>query len=199
MKQLRIERADVAEKPRLPRVAEEPIPFLVRHHHVGVDLGPIALAIGCLAVRHRDQLQHTARRGESILDVARGRTEVSPHSASPDLGIRVGIVAQPSPKPVGVEVLLEIMMRRELGVGVSTAAAGKAGALTPFEKKWFGQFDPRGAAEDGVATIPGEGRGIAAEQETLRAGPDAKHHVPGPVLGEQVRVSVAGEGAVANQ
>ncbi len=79
-------------------------------------------------MRQREKRQHPTGRREGILNGGRGRTKIPAQCAPPDFRIGVGVVTQPAPKAVGVEIFLKIILRREGRVGISAATPRLAAA-----------------------------------------------------------------------
>src|SRR6266404_9939103 len=150
-------------------------------------------------MRQREKWQHAAGWREGVLDSGCGRTKITTQGAVPDFRIGVGVVTQPSPKTVGIEIFFEVISRRERRVGISTTTTSLTAASAAFEMKRLAPFNSRRATEGGIAAITGEGCGIAVEQKALRARPNPKYHVPGAVLGQRVGIAITGEFTVADQ
>src|SRR5712664_550263 len=147
----------------------------------------------------RDKRQHATGRRDGVLDGGCGQTKIPTQGATPDFRIGVGVVTQPSPKAVGIEIFLEVVSRRERRVGISTTTTSLTAASPAFEMKRLAQLNSSRATERSIAPVAGEERGIAVEQKALRARPNPKYHVPGAVLGQRVGIAVAGEFPVADQ
>src|SRR6266446_4232430 len=118
-------------------------------------------------MRQREKRQHATGRCEGVLDGGCGRTKIPTQGATPDFRIGVGVVTQPSPKAVGIEIFLEVISRRERRVGISTTTTSLTGASPAFEMKRLAPFDSRRATEGGIAAITCEGCRIAVEQKAL--------------------------------
>src|SRR5229473_4929277 len=150
-------------------------------------------------MRQREKRQHATDRCEGVLDGGRGPTKIPTQSTAPDFRIGVGVVTQPSPKAVGIEIFLEVISRRERRVGISTTTTSLTAASPAFEMKRLAPFDSRRPTEGGIAAITCEGCRIAVEQKALCARPNPKYHVPGAVLSQRVGIAITGEFTVADQ
>src|SRR5712692_4098113 len=144
-------------------------------------------------MRQREKRQHATGRCEGILDGGCGPTKIPTQGTAPDFRIGVGVVTQPSPKAVGVEIFLEVISRRERRVGISTTPTSLTAAMSTFEMKRLAPFNSSRATERSIAPVAGEERGIAVEQKALCARPNPKYHVPGAVLSQRVGIAIAGE------
>src|ERR1035438_10328838 len=129
-------------------------------------------------MRQREKRQHAAGRCEGVLHGGRSRTKIPTQGATPDFRIGVGVVTQPSPKAVGIEIFLEIISRGERRVGISTTTTRLTAASPAFEMKRLAPLNSRRATEGGIAAITGEGCRIAVKQKALRARPNPEYHVP---------------------
>src|ERR1039458_4690651 len=125
-------------------------------------------------MRQREKRQHATGRCEGVLHGSCGRTKIPTQGAAPDFRIGVGVITQPSPKAVGIEIFLEIILRRERRVGISTTTPRLAAASPAFEMKRLAPLNSRRATEGGIAAITGEGCRVAVKQKALRARPDRK-------------------------
>src|SRR6266446_3941670 len=150
-------------------------------------------------MRQREKWQHATGRCEGVFDGGCGRTKIPTQGAAPDLRIGVGVVTQPSPKTVGIEIFFEVISRRERRVVIGTTTTSLTAAPPALEMKRLAPFDSRRTTEGGIAAITCEGCGIAVEQKALRARPNPKYYVPGAVLGQRVGIAIAGEFPVAAQ
>src|ERR1039458_1687361 len=86
-------------------------------------------------MRQREKRQHAAGRCEGVLHGGRSRTKIPTQGATPDFRIGVGVVTQPSPKAVGIEIFLEVILRHERRVRISTTTTRLTAASPAFKMK----------------------------------------------------------------
>src|SRR6267378_5424835 len=114
-------------------------------------------------MRQREKRQHATGRCEGVLDGGCGRTKIPTQGTAPDFRIGVGVVTQPSPKAVGIEIFLEVVSRHERRVGISTTTTSLTAASPAFEMKRLAPLNSRRPTEGGIAAITCEGCGIAVK------------------------------------
>src|SRR5467141_2401110 len=119
-------------------------------------------------MRQREKRQHATGRCEGVFDGGCGRTKIPTQGTAPDFRIGVGVVTQPSPKAVGIEIFLKVISRRERRVDISTTTASLTAASPAFKMKRLAPFNSRRTTERSIAPVAGEERGIAVEQKALR-------------------------------
>src|SRR5260370_39226786 len=108
-------------------------------------------------MRQREKRQHATGRCEGILDGGCGRTKIPTQGATPDFRIGVGVVTQPSPKTVGIEIFFEVISRRERRVVIGTTTTSLTAASPALEMKRPPPFDCRRAPDSGIAALSGRG------------------------------------------
>src|SRR5205814_910333 len=104
-------------------------------------------------------------------------------------------VQHPAPDPERVEILFPIPSCLQVGAGVSATIARNARAAAALERKRFHEFRAVAAAETERAAARGGGHGIAPDQQSLRAWPDASDDAVAAIFLEQIAIAIAEKAA----